>query len=90
MGYIREKAYIATVTAYDAESGMATFIQRNKVSRGEAVELISPGKIGVGFTVEEIFDENGEPIESAPHPTMLFRVKMPFAVKVGDIMRGAN
>lgn len=90
MGYIREKAYIATVTAYDAESGMATFIQRNKVSRGEAVELISPGKIGVGFTVEEIFDEEGAPIESAPHPTMLFKVRMPFAVKVGDIMRGAN
>lgn len=90
MGYIREKAYIATVTAYDAESGIATFIQRNKVSRGEAVELISPGKIGVGFTVEEIFSEEGEPIESAPHPTMIFKVRVPFAVKVGDIMRGAN
>ena len=90
MGYIREKAYIATVTAYDAESGMATFIQRNKVTRGERVELISPGRIGVPFTVEAIFDADGAPIESAPHPTMLFRVPMPFAVKVGDIMRGAN
>ena len=90
MGYIREKAYIATAVAYDAESGYATFIQRNKVSRGERAELISPGMIGRGFDVDEILSESGEPIESAPHPAMLFKVKMPFEVKPGDIMRGAN
>lgn len=90
MGYIREKAYIATAVAYDAESGMATFIQRNKVTSGEKVELISPGKIGRGFVAEQIFSESGEPVESAPHPAMLFKVKVPFEVKEGDIMRGAN
>ena len=90
MGYIREKAYIATALAYDAESGIATFIQRNKVSVGEKVELISPGKIGRGFVAEEIFSEEGEPIESAPHPAMIFKVRVPFEVKEGDILRGAN
>ena len=90
MGYIREKAYIATAVAYDAASGYATFYQRNKVSRGEKVELISPGKIGRGFVAEEILDENGEAIESAPHPAMLFKVRVPFEVKKGDILRGAN
>ena len=90
MGYIREKAYIATAVAYDAESGMATFVQRNKVSSGDRVELISPGKIGRGFVAEQIYNENGEPVESAPHPAMLFKVRVPFEVKEGDIMRGAN
>lgn len=90
MGYIREKAYIATAVAYDAESSLATFVQRNKVSRGEKVELISPGKIGRAFVAEEIFDESGEAIESAPHPAMLFKVRVPFKVKEGDILRGAN
>ncbi len=90
MGYIREKAYIATALAYDAESGIATFIQRNKVSAGEKVELISPGKIGRGFIAEEIFSETGEPIGSAPHPAMIFKVRVPFEVKAGDILRGAN
>ncbi len=90
MGYIREKAYIATALSYDSESKMAEFIQRNKVSRGERVELISPGKIGRGFVAEELFSESGEPIESAPHPSMVFKVKVPFEVKPGDIMRGAN
>ncbi|MBR5538679.1 MAG: U32 family peptidase [Clostridia bacterium] len=90
MGYIREKAYIATALAYDKESGLATFIQRNKVSRGEKVELISPAKTGRGFVAEEIFNEKGEEIESAPHPAMIFKVRVPFEVKEGDIMRGAN
>lgn len=90
MGYIREKAYIATAVAYDSESGLASFIQRNKVKRGEKVELISPGKVGRGFTADEIFDEAGEPIESAPHPAMIFKVRVPFEVKEGDILRGAN
>ena len=89
-GYIREKAYIATALAYDTESGIATFIQRNKVSVLERVELISPGKVGRGFVAEEIFSEAGEPIESAPHPAMIFKVRVPFEVKEGDILRGAN
>ena len=90
MGYIREKAYIATAVAYDEESRMATFIQRNKVSCGDRVEIISPNKIGRGFVAEQIFSESGEAIESAPHPAMLFKVKVPFEVSEGDIMRGAN
>lgn len=90
MGYIREKAYIATALAYDKETGIATFIQRNKVSAGEKVELISPGKIGRGFVASELFSEADEPIESAPHPAMIFKVRVPFEVKEGDILRGAN
>ena len=90
MGYIREKAYIATALGYDAASGRATFVQRNKVSAGETVELISPGKVGRAFTACELCDEAGAPIESAPHPGMIFSLRVPFAVKAGDILRGGN
>lgn len=89
-GYLREKAYLAVALEYDAESGMALFIQRNKLSCGESVELISPGKLGRGFIAEEMTDENGGKIESAPHPFMKFWLKIPFEVKEGDILRGAN
>ena len=90
MGYIREKAYIATALGYDAASGRATFVQRNKVSAGETVELISPGKVGRAFPACELCDEAGAPIESAPHPGMIFSLRVPFAVKAGDILRGGN
>ncbi len=89
-GYLREKSYLAVCTGYDAESGIATFIQRNKAKVGDSVEIISPGCFGRGFVIESMKNEAGEDVESAPHPFMIFSVPVPFAVKEGDIMRGSN
>ncbi len=89
-GYIREKAYIATALSYDAKSGLALFVQRNKVRRGESVELISPGRTGRAFFAEELLDADGNPIESAPHPSMTFQMRVPFEVRAGDILRGGE
>lgn len=41
-GYLREKAYLATVRDYDPETGIATFIQHNKAVRGDSVEPAHP------------------------------------------------
>ena len=92
LGYIREKAYVATAletVETPDEDGMydVLFIQRNKVTRGETVELISPGKVGRAFPADTLRNEEGEEIESAPHPNMLFRLKVPFPVYEGDIIR---
>ena len=89
-GYMREKAYIAIAESYNGETGEAVFVQRNKVSVGDKVEIISPGKLGRAFDVLEIKNEAGESVPSAPHPLMRFTVKTPFEVKPGDIMRGAG
>lgn len=89
-GYLREKAYLAVVQEYDAEKGMAKCIQRNKFCRGDAVELITPGKTGRRFEAEEMYGIDGEEIPSVPHPFMEFYLKVPFKVKAGDILRGAN
>lgn len=88
-GYLREKAYIAQALDYDSESGMATFIQRNKICVGDSVEVISPGKTGRAFTIEKMTDEKGCDIESAPHPSMIFKINAPFEIKEGDIIRKA-
>lgn len=89
-GYMREKAYIAVCDGYDGKTGTATFIQRNRLLDGDEVEIISPGKLGRAFRVDGIWDEQGGKIASAPHPMMRFSVRVPFEVKVGDIMRGGN
>ncbi len=89
-GYLREKSYLAVCTGYDSETGIATFIQRNKAKVGDSVEIISPGKFGRGFVIESMKNEVGEAVEAAPHPFMIFSVPVPFAVKEGDIMRGGN
>ncbi len=92
LGYIREKAYLATSLADVSEpdaDGLydVTFIQRNKLVGGDPVEMISPGKVGQPCMALDLRSEAGEPIESAPHPGMIFKLKVPFPVKTGDILR---
>ena len=102
-GYIRDKAYFAAAPEdlssvplpenleYENENGrLYPFIQRNKVKIGDLAEVISPGKIGRAFTVTELYSESGEVLESAPHPRMVFFVRVPFEISGGDIMRAGN
>jgi putative protease len=101
-GYIREKAYFATalergeLTLPDSlcrttDGGtLYAFIQRNKVCVGDSAEIISPRKIGTPLVVRELYDEHGTPVESAPHPSMKFWVRVPFEVTPGDIMRSGD
>ena len=102
-GYLREKAYFSTATEYveeeakalcaggvemeNAAGRMYRFIQRNKVSVGDGAEMISPGKVGRGFFVTELYSPEGERLESAPHPSMIYWCRVPFEVREGDIMR---
>lgn len=105
-GYIRDKAYFATATEYNEEeakqlsaSGVALengngklyrFIQRNKVKIGDSAEMISPSKVGRAFTANELYLSDGTPVESAPHPSMIFWCRVPFEVLEGDIMRAGE
>lgn len=90
MGYIREKAYLATALTDSDENGVAAFIQRNKLVAGEPVELLSVGKTGIAFDADELWGEDGSKIGSTPHPNQIFRLKCPVAVKAGDILRGGD
>ncbi len=99
-GYIREKAYFAAATAQDilpeglqktTEAGaLCRFRQRNKVSLGDSAELLTPGKVGIPLQITELYDEAGAPIESAPHPLMIFYTRLPVAAAEGDILRAGD
>lgn len=86
-GYIREKAYVGVISAYDEKTGRAEVVQRNKLVSGESVEVISPGMPGRAFVANNLKNESGEDIESAPHPLMRFTLDVPFPVSAGDIIR---
>ena len=102
VGYIRDKAYFAIAVEYsesdvpacleyeNGEGRLVLFMQKNKVSLGDAAEIISPGFIGRALNVSELYAENGDPIDAAPHPFMKFWVRVPFDVREGDIMRSAE
>ena len=86
-GYLKEKAYLAVVASYDENTKEALLTQRNKMLKGDSIELLTPGSVGVPLVVGDLYDEAHNPIESTPHPYMSFYMKMPFAVKAGDIIR---
>ena len=87
MGYIKDKAFLAIVISYDKEKGIAKMSQRNKMFLTDELELLTPGKTGISFFAEALYNEDGEPIESTPHPYMTFLMKTPLELKEGDIIR---
>ena len=89
-GYIKEQAALAVCDGYDEESGRAYFTKKNKFSVGERIEILVPGKTAVPFTVDAIYGENGEPIESTPHPMMKFSVNVPIKATEFSIIRYAR
>lgn len=72
-GYIRE--YDVAAVIEKCEDGFIYASQRNKFSVGEEAEVLSPGKPFDSIVIKEIFNENGESVESACHATM--KVKIP-------------
>ncbi|MBQ9802159.1 MAG: U32 family peptidase [Clostridia bacterium] len=99
-GYIREKAYFAAATEQDTlpdglqritDAGvLCRFRQRNKLSLGDSAELLTPGRVGLPCRITELYDETGAPIESAPHPLMIFYTRLPAAAAEGDILRAGD
>ena len=89
-GYIKDKAYLATVVEYNKETGEALMTQRNKMTLGDAVEVITPGKVGRVVEITELYDENRMPIASTPHPYMLFYAKVSEPLLPGDIVRAGD
>lgn len=61
--------------------------QRNKFCVGDEIEIMEPGKPPVTVRVTELLTEEGESIESVPHPMMLFKMPMQTAIEPGSIVR---
>ncbi len=88
-GYLREKAYLCVATG-ERDGEFAYFIQRNKICENESCEIITPGQCGREFIATDLYNDKNEKIESAPHPSMKFKMRVPFEVKAGDIVRSSN
>ena len=84
-GYLNDKAYLAVVT--EVKDGKVKLGQRNKMSLGDRVEIVTPGKVGRAFSVTALYDENGLEIDSTRHPYMEFFMDIPYDAHVGDIIR---
>jgi putative protease len=69
------------------EEGNAVLTQRNKFSRGDTLELLTPEGEPCSFVVERLFNTYGEEIEDAKHAMMELHMRLPKAAPRLSIVR---
>ena len=84
-GYKRHYDVMAEVKGY--EDGYLIVEQRNKFCKGDILDALQPSTEPVVFTAEEIFDKDGNEIESAPHPMMIVKIKSDLQFPSGTLLR---
>ena len=87
--YQKEYTYLGFAEAVD-ERGYAQITQRNKFSVGETIEIMKPDGQNVSVTVKGIYDEDGNPMESAPHAQQKLFVDLGTEIDVYDLLRRAE
>ncbi len=85
--YIRNFDFVGVVLDYDKETKIATVQQRNKFVRGEKLEIFRAKGANEDCIVGEMFDEEGNLVEEAPHPKQVLKMKIENEVKKYDMLR---
>ena len=84
--YVKNYTYRGTVEEV-REDGCCRIEQKNKFSVGEQIEIMKPDGRNVLVTVKGITDEDGNAMESAPHPKQVLWVDLGSEVSPYDILR---
>jgi putative protease len=88
-GYERSYTFIGVVTSCDEATGIAEIEQRNKFSIGDKIEIFGSNAEHQTMIIEEMYDENQTPINSAPHAQMKVLLKLPKPAEPFHILRRA-
>ena len=73
-GYVRN--YDLAALFEKNENGKCVFTQKNKISVGDVVEVMLPDSEPFSFTIDKMWDEDDNEIESAPHPMQIFKINL--------------
>lgn len=84
--YVRDYSFIGIVKDYDPVTKIATVEQRNRFFKGDEIEITGP-KEEVAITVTELWDEDMNPIDVAPHPQQILKMKIDVPVEENYILR---
>lgn len=85
--YIRNYDFVGIVLDYNIQTQIATIEQRNRMIVGDEIEIISPQREYFSQKIEKLWDEKGNPIDTAPHPQQIIKMKMEQPVSSWDILR---
>lgn len=84
--YVTEYIYLGIAEQSEKE-GFCQIHQRNKFSVGEQIEVMKPNGENIKAVVRQILDEEGNAMESAPHPKQKLFIDLGIPVARYDILR---
>jgi len=84
--YLKEYTYLGIIGEPN-EEGLYRIEQRNKFSVGEEIEVMKPDGENRRVTVRRILDEEGNEMESAPHPKQVLYIDLGEPLDRYDILR---
>ncbi len=84
--YVKGYIYLGMIHEV-REDGMGIFEQKNKFSAGEMIEVMKPSGKNITTKVLALFDDEGNEVESCPHPEQQITIKTECALEPFDIIR---
>lgn len=87
-GYIRNYDVVAVVEK--CENGTVYCTQRNRFFAGDTVELLAPSSKPVVLTLDTLYDDDNNAIETANHAMMKFSFKSDLVFPTGTVIRKAT
>ena len=73
--YVKEYTYLGIIGECTAD-GLYRIEQRNKFSVGEQIEIMKPDERNIPVVVRRIVDEEGQEMQSAPHPKQVLYIEL--------------
>ena len=73
--YVKEYTYLGIIGECTAD-GLYRIEQRNKFSVGEQIEIMKPDGRNIPVVVHRIVDEEGQEMQSAPHPKQVLYIEL--------------
>ncbi len=85
--YRQTSEFVGLALDYDPATGFALVEQRNHMRVGEEIEIFQPKGEGWRQPLAEMTDEDGSPIEAAPHPQQRVYIRMERPIEKFAILR---
>lgn len=85
--YTQTSDFVGLVLDYDEKTGFATVEQRNNMKVGQEIEIFQPHLAGYRQILQEMYNDEGEAIQVAPHPQQIVKIRMDKPVESYGILR---
>ncbi len=85
--YVKNYDFIGRVLEYSNETGIAVVEQRNRIFKGEDIEIMNPTKGIVKQKIHWMKNDRDELIDVAPHPKMIIKLPVDEVVEQYAMLR---